>query len=83
MFVCARACVALSHLVLCGERLQVEAKVRLLGYLNPQSPLYFDARQQAVTISDYTLLMTRASSARDASAADVEEEEEEGVEDEE
>ena len=37
---------------------EVEAKVRLLGYLNPQSPLFFDARQQAVSKKNKTLPLT-------------------------
>ena len=55
----------------------VEGKVRVLGYLNPQSPLYFDARQQAVTVSDYTLRMTRASTGGKGGDGEEEEEEEE------
>mmetsp|Transcript_75511 Transcript_75511/g.110616 ORF Transcript_75511/g.110616 Transcript_75511/m.110616 type:complete len:106 (-) Transcript_75511:52-369(-) len=42
---------------------QVVGKVRLLGYLNPQAPLFFDARQQAVTISDYSLTMRKQGAA--------------------
>jgi len=37
----------------------VRAHFRLLGFLNPNSALFFDARQEAVTISDYTLEMKR------------------------
>jgi hypothetical protein len=34
----------------------VKAKLRIAGYLNPQSDtLYFDARQRAVILQDYTL----------------------------
>ena len=53
------------------------ANVRLLGYLNPQSPLFFDAKQQAVTISDYTLVMSKVTPPTAAAAEEEEEEEEE------
>jgi len=36
----------------------INAKVRLLGFLNPNDRLYFSARQKAVTVSDYSLQMT-------------------------
>merc|ERR1719163_166686 len=42
----------------------VKARVRLLGYLNPQSPQFFDARQQAVTISDYSLELVNSNMAQ-------------------
>ena len=57
---------------------QVSAKVRLLGYLNPQSPLFFDAKQLAVTISDYTLSMSKVTAG--TKQAEEEEEEEKGEE---
>ena len=38
----------------------VIGKLRIAGYLNPQSDtLYFDARNRAVSVQDYTLDMTR------------------------
>lgn len=38
----------------------VQAKLRIAGYLNPQSDkLYFDARNRAVSLQDYTLDMKR------------------------
>lgn len=43
-----------------GEN-KVEGKIRLAGYLNPQSDkLYFDAKNRAVSLNDYTLLLTRS-----------------------
>jgi hypothetical protein len=43
-----------------GEN-KVEGKLRLAGYLNPQSDkLYFDAKNRAVSLNDYTLLLTRS-----------------------
>ena len=56
----------------------MSAKVRLLGYLNPQSPLFFDAKQLAVTISDYSLSMSKVTAG--TKQAEEEEEEEEGEE---
>lgn len=42
----------------------VEGKLRIAGYLNPQSDtLYFDARNRAVSLQDYTLDFRRVSSA--------------------
>ena len=42
---------------------KVKARLRIVGYLNAQSDkLYFDARNRAVSILDYTLDMERASS---------------------
>mmetsp|Transcript_6463 Transcript_6463/g.9834 ORF Transcript_6463/g.9834 Transcript_6463/m.9834 type:complete len:120 (+) Transcript_6463:191-550(+) len=41
----------------------VKAKLRIAGYLNAQSDtLYFDARNRAVSLQDYTLEMKRVSS---------------------
>ena len=40
---------------------KIEGKLRLAGYLNPQSDkLYFDAKNQAVSLSDYTLILNRS-----------------------
>ena len=40
---------------------KVEGKLRLASYLNPQSDkLYFDAKNRAVSLSDYTLVLTRS-----------------------
>lgn len=39
----------------------VEGRLRLAGYLNPQADkLYFDARNRAVSLNDYTLTLTRS-----------------------
>ena len=38
----------------------VKGTLRLVDYLNPNDPLYFDARRKAVSISDYDLILTRA-----------------------
>ncbi|KAL3792426.1 hypothetical protein HJC23_001544 [Cyclotella cryptica] len=44
------------------EDVKVEGKLRLAGYLNPQSDkLYFDAKNRAVSLNDYTLLLRRSS----------------------
>mmetsp|Transcript_10672 Transcript_10672/g.17619 ORF Transcript_10672/g.17619 Transcript_10672/m.17619 type:complete len:316 (-) Transcript_10672:36-983(-) len=44
-----------------GDR--VEGKLRLAGYLNPQSDsLYFEAQNRAVSITDYTLSLKRSDS---------------------
>ena len=41
---------------------QVEGKLRLAGYLNPQGDqLYFDAKNRAVSLNDYTLNLKRSS----------------------
>ncbi|KAL7455556.1 hypothetical protein ACHAWC_007102 [Mediolabrus comicus] len=41
---------------------KVEGKLRLAGYLNPQSDsLYFEAKNRAVSLTDYTLTLKRAS----------------------
>lgn len=37
----------------------VTGKLRIAGYLNPNDKLYFDARNRAVTLQDYTLDMIR------------------------
>jgi hypothetical protein len=37
----------------------VNARIRLAGYLNPNDRLYFEARQKAVTVSDYALELKR------------------------
>mmetsp|Transcript_1805 Transcript_1805/g.3876 ORF Transcript_1805/g.3876 Transcript_1805/m.3876 type:complete len:327 (-) Transcript_1805:309-1289(-) len=43
---------------------KVEGRLRLLGYLNPQADqLYFDARNRAVSLTDYTLSLRRSSNA--------------------
>lgn len=40
----------------------VEGRLRLAGYLNPQSErLYFDAKNRAVSLNDYTLSLKRSS----------------------
>ena len=40
----------------------VEGRLRLAGYLNPQSDkLYFDAKNRAVSLSDYTLILKRSN----------------------
>jgi len=42
---------------------RVEGKLRLAGYLNPQSDsLYFEAQNRAVSITDYTLTLKRPNS---------------------
>jgi hypothetical protein len=55
-----------SELVWMLEKLdnnRVKGKLRIAGYLNAQSDtLYFDARQCAVSLQDYTLDFTRSSS---------------------
>ena len=41
---------------------RVEGRLRLAGYLNPQTDqLYFEARNRAVSLNDYTLFLTRAA----------------------
>lgn len=41
---------------------RVEGRLRLAGYLNPQADqLYFEARNRAVSLNDYTLSLTRAT----------------------
>ncbi|KAL3811255.1 hypothetical protein ACHAXA_003354 [Cyclostephanos tholiformis] len=41
---------------------RVEGRLRLAGYLNPQADqLYFEARNRAVSLNDYTLSFTRTS----------------------
>ena len=41
---------------------QVEGRLRLAGYLNPQGDqLYFDAKQRAVSLNDYTLSLRRSA----------------------
>jgi len=37
----------------------VSGKLRIAGYLNPNDALYFDARQRAVTLSDYDLKLVK------------------------
>ena len=40
---------------------RIEGRLRLAGYLNPQADtLYFDAKQRAVSLTDYTLSLKRA-----------------------
>ena len=42
---------------------KVEGKLRLAGYLNPQSDsLYFESQNRAVSITDYTLSLKRSDS---------------------
>lgn len=42
---------------------RVEGKLRLAGYLNPQSDsLYFEAQNRAVSLTDYTLTLKRSNS---------------------
>jgi len=42
---------------------RIEGRLRLAGYLNPQADtLYFDAKQRAVSLTDYTLSLKRATS---------------------
>ena len=41
---------------------RVEGRLRLAGYLNPQADqLYFEARNRAVSLNDYTLILTRTA----------------------
>lgn len=40
----------------------VNGKLRIVGYLNPNDKLYFDARNRAVTIQDYTLELIKRTS---------------------
>jgi hypothetical protein len=40
----------------------VRGRLRIASYLNPLDPLYFDARDRAVSVQDYTLEMRRAAS---------------------
>lgn len=35
----------------------VLGRVRVVGYLNPNDKLFFDAKQKAVTVSDYNLVL--------------------------
>lgn len=37
----------------------VNAKLRIVGYLNPNDRLYFDAKRRAVTLQDYSLVLQR------------------------
>ena len=37
----------------------VVGRLRLVDYMNPQDPLYFDARRKAVSIADYDVRMTK------------------------
>ena len=37
----------------------VVGRLRLVDYMNPQDPLYFDARRKAVSIADYDVHMTK------------------------
>ena len=37
----------------------VVGRLRLVDYMNPQDPLYFDARRKAVSIADYDVSMTK------------------------
>ena len=42
---------------------RVEGRLRLAGYLNPQADsLYFDAKNRAVSLNDYTLSLKRTAS---------------------
>lgn len=42
---------------------RVEGRLRLAGYLNPQSDqLYFEAKNRAVSLTDYTIVLTRSRS---------------------
>lgn len=38
---------------------RVQGKLRIASYLNPTDKLYFEARNRAVSIQDYTLIMVR------------------------
>jgi len=46
-----------------GKDVVVLGKLRLAGYLNPNDALYFEARQRAVTLSDYDLKFVKVTSA--------------------
>ena len=37
----------------------VVGRLRLVDYMNPQDPLYFDARRKAVSIADYDVRLTK------------------------
>ena len=39
----------------------VVGRLRLIDYMNPQDPLYFDARRKAVSIADYDVRLRRAN----------------------
>ena len=39
----------------------VVGRLRLIDYLNPQDPLYFDVRRKAVSIADYDVRLRRAN----------------------
>ena len=39
----------------------VTGRLRLVDYLNPNDPLYFESRKKAVSVSDYDLAMTRVA----------------------
>ena len=42
---------------------RVEGRLRLAGYLNPQSDqLYFEAKNRAVSLTDYTIVLNRSTS---------------------
>jgi hypothetical protein len=41
---------------------RVQGRLRIASYLNPMDKLYFDARNRAVSLQDYTLDMRRVSS---------------------
>jgi len=42
---------------------RVEGRLRLAGYLNPQSDqLYFEAKNRAVSLTDYTIVLSRSKS---------------------
>lgn len=43
----------------CKDSTRVSGRLRIAGYLNPNDNLYFDARNRAVTLQDYTLDMER------------------------
>eukprot|EP00419_Tripos_fusus_P007937 CAMPEP_0172678288 /NCGR_PEP_ID=MMETSP1074-20121228/15294_1 /TAXON_ID=2916 /ORGANISM="Ceratium fusus, Strain PA161109" /LENGTH=333 /DNA_ID=CAMNT_0013496299 /DNA_START=24 /DNA_END=1025 /DNA_ORIENTATION=- len=47
----------------------VDARVRLIGYLNPNDPLFFQAGNKAVTIADYSLQFSRLAESTNATAA--------------
>ena len=42
-----------------SPRRQVQGRLRIAGYLNPTDKLYFEARNRAVSLQDYTLDMVR------------------------
>lgn len=45
---------------------RIEGKLRLAGYLNPQSDkLYFDAKNRAVSLTDYTISLRKANNSSD------------------